>query len=166
LTDIDVIRELAAFTRAGFKSTHPVPFGSQINNSRTGERLVRKLNRVVPDIDPTGHAEVRAIRFACRKVGRPNLNGYTLFTTCEPCPMCMTAALFAGVDRVVYGTVFRRPDAKSPPLFAYSAKEFAKNSTLRVRVDGPVEEALCRALIDDPVVRKYREQMAKKKIFL
>ena len=78
----------------------------------------------------------------------------------QPCPMCMTAALVAGVDRVVYGTVVRRPDAKGPPAFAYSAKEFARNSIFRCQVDGPVEEALCRALVDDPLApqRNHRDE--------
>lgn len=164
--DRAVIRKLAAVTRAGF-ATYPIPFGAQINDTKTGKMLVRALNKVIPDSDPTSHAEVHVIRRACKKLKWPSLIGYTLYTTCEPCVMCMTAALFAGVDRVVYGTVVARPDAKGPPLFKYSAKEFVRTSTtLRCRVDGPVEEALCRALVDDPVVVKYRARFAKKKILL
>jgi len=164
--DAAIIREIAAATRRGFASAHPIPYGAQIHDSATGERLVRALNRVVPDHDPTSHAEVRAIRLACRKLQWPNLNGYTLFTTCEPCPMCMTAALFAGIDRVVYGTVVRPPNAKGRPLFKYSAKQFARDSALRCRVDGPIEEALCRALVDDPVVQRYKTRCANDKILL
>jgi tRNA(Arg) A34 adenosine deaminase TadA len=162
--DAAVIREIAAATRRGFTSSHPIPFGAQIHETATGKRLVRALNRVVPDNDPTSHAEVRAIRLACRKLQWPNLSGYTLFTTCEPCPMCMTAALFAGIDRVVYGTTVRPPNAKGRPMFAYSAKEFARASTLRCRVDGPIEEALCRALVDDPIVQRYKARYAKEKV--
>jgi tRNA(Arg) A34 adenosine deaminase TadA len=165
-SDAEVIREIAAATRRGFASTHPIPFGAQIHETKSGNRLVRALNRVVPDNDPTSHAEVRAIRLACRKLKRPNLHGYTLFTTCEPCPMCMTAALFAGVDRVVYGTVVRHPNASGPPLFAYNAKDFARDSALKTRVDGPIEEALCRALVDDPIVKRYQARCAKDKILL
>jgi tRNA(Arg) A34 adenosine deaminase TadA len=164
--DAAIIREIAAATRRGFASTHPIPYGAQIHDTATGTRLVRALNRVVPENDPTAHAEVRAIRLACRKLKRPNLHGYTLFTTCEPCPMCMAAAVFAGIDRVVYGTVVRPPNAKGRPMFAYSAKEFIRESTSRCRVDGPIEEALCRALIDDPVVRHYRAECAKHKILI
>jgi tRNA(Arg) A34 adenosine deaminase TadA len=166
LSDEAIIRELVAFTRAGLTSSHPIPFGAEIRDSGTGQRLVRKLNRVMPDIDPTAHAEVRAIRFACKKIGTPSLRGYTLYSTCEPCPMCMTAALFAGVERVVYGTVVRPPDSPHPPLFAYSAKKFARSSALTCRVDGPVEELLCRALVDDPVVRRYAAKCAKKHVLL
>jgi tRNA(Arg) A34 adenosine deaminase TadA len=165
--DAEIIREIAAATRRGFASAHPIPYGAQIHETKSGERLVRALNRVVPDNDPTSHAEVRAIRLACRKLKWPTLVGYTLFTTCEPCPMCMTAALFAGIDRVVYGTVVRAPNAKGAPMFgAYSAKDFARDSALKCRVDGPIEEALCRALVDDPIVQKYKALCAKDKIRL
>jgi hypothetical protein len=78
----------------------------------------------------------------------------------------MTAALFAGIDRVVYGSVVRPPNAKGRPMFAYSAKEFARASALRCRVDGPIEEALCRALLDDPIVRRYTAECAKDKVLL
>jgi tRNA(Arg) A34 adenosine deaminase TadA len=53
--------------------------------------------------DPTAHAEVLAIRAAAEKLGTSDLSGCTLFTTCEPCPMCFSAAHFAHVDRIVYG---------------------------------------------------------------
>jgi tRNA(Arg) A34 adenosine deaminase TadA len=164
--DAAIIREIAAATRRGFTSSHPIPYGSQIHATKTGERLIRALNRVVPDNDPTSHAEVRAIRLASRKLKRPTLVGYTLYTTCEPCPMCMTAALFAGIDRVVYGTVVRHPDATGPRMFAYNAKDFVRDSSLKCRVDGPIEEALCRALVDDPIVQKYKKRCAKDKILL
>lgn len=166
-SDEELIRGLAAATRAGFKTSHPSPFGSLIVNSKTGKLLTRKLNRVVPDCDPTCHAEVRTIRYAARKLGTPYLKGYTLYTTCEPCPMCLTACLWAGLDRVVYGTVVRNPASKQPPLFDYSAKEFVKKSLIfKCQVDGPVEEALCRALVDDPVVQKYIAKLGKKNIHI
>jgi tRNA(adenine34) deaminase len=164
--DAAIIRRLAAKTRAGFRTVHPVPFGAQINRTRTGAPVVLALNQVVRTCDPTAHAEVRAIRLACRKLGRANLAGCTLYTTCEPCPMCLTAALMAGLDRVVYGTVVRRPDAKGPPLFDYSAKKFAARSQFRCQVTGPVEEALCRALVDDPVVREYVARHGRKGVFI
>jgi tRNA(adenine34) deaminase len=164
-SDAEIIRGLAQVTRAGFSGGHPSPFGSLIVDSRTRRLLTRKLNQVVPESDPTCHAEVRAIRFAAKKIGKPSLKGYTLYSTCEPCPMCMTACLWAGLDRVVYGTVVRPPDSPHPPLFNYSAKEFAKRSRFKCIVDGPVEEPLCRALVDDPVQR-YMARLAKKNIYI
>jgi guanine deaminase len=59
-------------------------------------------NRVTRDLDPTAHAEVTAIRDACRAVGAPALSGHTLYSSCEPCPLCLSACLWARLDRVVY----------------------------------------------------------------
>jgi len=59
-------------------------------------------NRVTRDLDPTAHAEVQAIRAACRAAGRFSLEGMTLYTSCEPCPMCLAACLWARLDRVVF----------------------------------------------------------------
>ena len=76
------------------------PFGAVI--VRDGERIGAGQNRVTRDNDPTAHAEVLAIRAACAAIGDFSLAGATLYTSCEPCPLCMSAALWARVDRVVY----------------------------------------------------------------
>lgn len=59
-------------------------------------------NRVTRDLDPTAHAEVQAIRAACRAAGTFALDGMTLYTSCEPCPLCLAACLWARLDRVVF----------------------------------------------------------------
>ena len=60
------------------------------------------VNRVTRDLDPTAHAEVVAIRTACRAMGTHVLAGTILVSSCEPCPLCLSAALWARVDAVVY----------------------------------------------------------------
>ena len=76
------------------------PFGALVV---AGDRTVAHgQNRVTRDLDPTAHAEIQAIRAACREVGDFALTGMTLYTSCEPCPMCVGAALWARLDRVVY----------------------------------------------------------------
>lgn len=60
------------------------------------------VNRVTRDLDPTAHAEVVAIRTACRALGTHVLAGMILVSSCEPCPLCLSAALWARVDAVVY----------------------------------------------------------------
>jgi guanine deaminase len=76
------------------------PFGALVV---VEDRLVsRGVNRVTGDLDPTAHAEVVAIRSACRELNDFQLTGATLYSSCEPCPMCLFAALWARVDRVVY----------------------------------------------------------------
>jgi guanine deaminase len=78
------------------------PFGALIVATETGEVVATGVNRVTHDLDPTAHAEVTAIRHACRAVGDFTLSGHTLYTSCEPCPLCLSAALWARVDRVVF----------------------------------------------------------------
>lgn len=68
-------------------------------------------NRVTADNDPTAHAEVSAIRNACRSLGTFDLSGARLYTSCEPCPMCLAAALWARVERVYFAA--DRHDAAS-----------------------------------------------------
>lgn len=77
------------------------PFGAVIV-SRAGEEVATGVNRVTRDGDPTAHAEVVAIRAACRRLGTFSLDGCVLVASCEPCPLCLAAALWARVDRVVY----------------------------------------------------------------
>lgn len=76
------------------------PFGALI--TRGGELVAEGQNRVTATLDPTAHAEVVAIRAACQVVGDFSLAGMTLYTSCEPCPLCLSAALWARVDRVVF----------------------------------------------------------------
>jgi guanine deaminase len=76
------------------------PFGAVVAE---GDRLLAAgQNRVTRDNDPTAHAEVVAIRRACADKGDFSLAGATLYASCEPCPLCLAAALWARVDRVVY----------------------------------------------------------------
>lgn len=77
------------------------PFGAVI--VRNGEVVATGVNNVVPHCDPTAHAEVSAIRKACQKVGNFKLDGCTIYTSCEPCPMCLSAIYWAGIERIFYG---------------------------------------------------------------
>lgn len=65
-------------------------------------RSFHATNRVTLDNDPTAHAEVSVIRLACAKLGTFELTGAVLYSSCEPCPMCLAAALWARVGRVYY----------------------------------------------------------------
>ncbi len=76
------------------------PFGALVVHD--GRPVATGVNRVVPTLDPTAHAEVVAIRRACRELGVFALRGAVLYSSCELCPLCLAAALWARVDRVVY----------------------------------------------------------------
>lgn len=69
------------------------PFGAVI--ARNGEIVAEAANRVTLDTDPTAHAEVSAIRLACKKLGRYNLDDCEIYSSCEPCPMCLGAIYWA-----------------------------------------------------------------------
>ena len=78
------------------------PFGAAIVNSETGEILCVDSNHVLANNDPTAHAEICAIRTACKILGTFDLSGYTIYATGYPCPMCMGAIIWANLDKVIY----------------------------------------------------------------
>jgi len=77
------------------------PFGALI--VKDGAIISEGTNRVTSTNDPTAHAEITAIREACKKLGTFQLDGCELYTSCEPCPMCLAAIYWARVDRIYYG---------------------------------------------------------------
>ncbi len=84
------------------------PFGAVV--VKDGEIVAGSANSVTVDNDPTAHAEVNAIRKACRKLGTFDLTGCTIYTSCEPCPMCLGAIYWAHIERIYYGN--NRKDAR------------------------------------------------------
>ena len=85
------------------------PFGPVI--AKDGEIIATGVNRVTASCDPTAHAEVSAIRAAAAKLGTFNLSGYEIYTSCEPCPMCLGAIYWARLDKMYYGN--NKTDAKN-----------------------------------------------------
>jgi tRNA(Arg) A34 adenosine deaminase TadA len=81
------------------------PFGAVI--VRNGKLISKGANRVVPNNDPTAHAEVVAIRRACAELNTFDLSGCTVYTSCEPCPMCLSALYWAGIKRICYANTKR-----------------------------------------------------------
>lgn len=84
------------------------PFGAVI--VRDGEIVAQGSNCVTLHNDPTAHAEVSAIRKACKKLGTFDLTGCEIYTSCEPCPMCLSAIYWAHIDKIYYGCT--KDDAK------------------------------------------------------
>lgn len=85
------------------------PFGAVI--VRNGEIVATGVNRVTASNDPTAHAEVNAIRNACSKESTFNLSGCVIYTSCEPCPMCLSALYWAGISCIYYGNTQDDADA-------------------------------------------------------
>ncbi len=84
------------------------PFGAVI--ARDGKIIATGVNRVTANHDPTAHAEVSAIRAACKELGTFDLSGCEIYTSCEPCPMCLGAIYWAHIDKMYYGN--DKADAK------------------------------------------------------
>lgn len=76
------------------------PFGAVI--VKDGMVVARSANRVVPQKDPTAHAEIAVIRLACKELDTHNLEGCVIYTSCEPCPMCLGAIYWAHLDHIYY----------------------------------------------------------------
>ena len=79
--------------------------------TKDGEIVATGVNRVTASCDPTAHAEVSAIRAAAAKLGTFDLSGYEIYTSCEPCPMCLGAIYWARLDKMYYGN--NKTDAKT-----------------------------------------------------
>lgn len=85
------------------------PFAALI--VKEGEVIASGVNTVTLSNDPTAHAEVNAIRNACSKLGSFSLKGCRVYSSCEPCPMCLSALYWAGVERIYYGNTKDDADA-------------------------------------------------------
>ncbi|MDP9039633.1 MAG: nucleoside deaminase [Acidobacteriota bacterium] len=145
--------ELVLFTARTFETSSPVPFGASIVHSGTGELLKQAVNAVRLENDPSSHAEVRAVRKAAQRLGSISLGGYTLYTTCEPCPMCMANALWAGLDRVVFGATIEDANRHCRQI-RVPAKEVARRSDMTTVVEGPVLRGACYELFTHPKMQK------------
>src|ERR1700736_2960543 len=157
------MREIYAFTARTLETAHPVPFGALIVNTKSGERLMRATNAVMRENDPSSHAEVRTVRLAGKKLKSPVLAGYTMYSTCEPCPMCMANALWARLDRIVFGATIG--DANRYCLQIHiSAKELVRRADMPCVVVGPVLRDLCRTLFTHPnMQRAFRTWSTRKR---
>ena len=160
--DAERMRSLATWTARSLETEHPVPFGAEIFHSKTGERLMRAANAVGKENDPSSHAEVRTIRLACKKLKGFSLKGYTLYTTCEPCPMCMANALWSGLERVLYGATIEDANHFCRQI-RIPATEVAARSDMTCSVEGPVERELCLTLFTHPKMKKAFRTWSKKR---
>lgn len=121
------------------------PFAAMV--VKDGEILSLEHDLVRSTQDPTAHSQMLAIRTACEKLGTKDLAGCTLYTTCEPCPMCFGAAFFTHVSRVVYGATIG--DAAlagydQMPIFASQLKTMAR---AEVELEAEVFRDQCVALL-------------------
>jgi tRNA(Arg) A34 adenosine deaminase TadA len=165
LGEQDAARMLAlvAFTARSLRTERPRPFGAAVVHTRSGTVLLQALNNVAGESDPSAHAEVRAIRMATKRLKKVSLAGYTLYSTCEPCPMCMSAALWAGLDRVVYGATISDANSHFNQI-QIPATEVAARSDMACVVEGPFLRDECYALFTHPkMLRAIRRWSSRKR---
>jgi len=135
--------------RAGIKAGDR-PFGSVV--VRDGKVVGRGRNLVASTLDPTAHAEVQAIRNASANLKAARLEGCTLYTSCEPCPMCCGATFYAGIDTLVIGTrltTINRVTEGMYDLREYSVERLIELTGLKLRVVRDVMSAECDAMYRD-----------------
>ena len=94
----------------GTKNQVGGPFGVVIVD-KEGNIIAKEHNQVIKTNDPTAHAEINAIRSACKKLGTKVLKDCIMYSTCEPCPMCLSAIIWSSIKTVYYGST--RKDASS-----------------------------------------------------
>ena len=107
MNKIELMQEAIKCSLEGMHSNAGGPFGAVI--AKDGEIIAKGWNKVTSTNDPTAHAEVTVIREACKKLGTFDLTGCELYTSCEPCPMCLSASYWAGIKKIYYGNT--RKDA-------------------------------------------------------
>lgn len=95
------MRRAIELSEQNVKQASGGPFGAVI--VKDGRIIAESANKVVEQNDPTAHAEVSAIRLACRELNTYDLRGCTIYTSCEPCPMCLGAIYWAHIDTIYYG---------------------------------------------------------------
>ncbi len=101
------MRRAIALSEANLRTNHGGPFGAVI--VRDDRIIAEGCNRVTSSLDPTAHAEIEAIRAACQALGQFQLSDCVIYSSCEPCPMCLSAIYWARLDRIYYANT--RQDA-------------------------------------------------------
>lgn len=117
-----------------------LPFGALV--VQNGEVVSTAWNSVKTDRNPTSHAEMKAVQEAISELGTPNLETCTLYSTVEPCPMCMGAAMLAGIRQVVYGASMEEIGEHLPQI-RVTSRELAARGFRPVEVIGGILAELC-----------------------
>jgi tRNA(Arg) A34 adenosine deaminase TadA len=146
MTKDEIMRYAIELSRREMRGGNAAPFAAVI--VRDGVIVGEGCNHVVRDSDPTAHGEVDAIRDACRKLGTWDLSGCEIYTTCEPCEMCLAAMFWAKLDRMYYAN--RLTDAEAlgfdlTPLHALVRTDLEKRALTAGRLCA--QEA--RAVLDE-----------------
>ncbi len=122
------------------------PFGAVI--VKDGKVVSNAHNRVWKTCDPTAHAEVNAIREAAKNLNTIDLSGTVMYTTCEPCPMCLSAIHWAKIDKVYYGATIADAAKANFQELKFPAKELARQGGSKLIVEDGIMQTECASLFD------------------
>ncbi len=120
------------------------PYGAVI--VKDGEIVAIAHNTVRSDNDPSAHAEINAIHTLTAKIKNPSLAGYIIYTTGEPCPMCATACVWAGISEIVYGASIQDLIEVKQSQINISCEEVIAKSFRNIRVIGGILRKECMSL--------------------
>ena len=132
------------------------PFGALI--VKNGEILAERWNSVVDSTDPTAHAEVEAIRAAAKKLKTYDLSGCTMYASCEPCPMCLAAIYWAGINRVIYAATTEDAAAigfDDSLIYKEMSKSWPERSLTSVQALRENAKSMMQAWVENPKKIKY-----------
>ena len=141
----DWMRHAIHAAREGIENGQ-TPFGAAI--VRDGELIIAAHNIVWQATDITAHAEVTAIRDACRSLKSIDLTGCTIYSTCEPCPMCFSACHWARLERIVYGAAIADAAAAGFNELPVSNVELKRLGGSRVEIIAGILRDECRQLFE------------------
>jgi len=153
---LEIMRAAIRLSREKMAAGFGGPFGAIV--ARGGTIVAEGWNQVTSSNDPTAHAEMTAIRAAAKTLGRFDLAGNTLYTSCEPCPMCLGAIYWARLDAVYYAN--SRDDAAAigfddDHIYRGFAKPIAARMIPFTRLELPEAAAAFRAWAEKPDKVRY-----------
>ena len=120
---------------------------------KDGKIIARGWSSVGDDLDPSGHNDINCIKAACKKLNSLDLEGYTMYTTIEPCSMCLGCAAWAGLPRIVFGAyqedISENPYANTKYQAEHLAKQMRLASGKEMEVVGGVLRKECKKLMSN-----------------
>ncbi|MBN2355916.1 nucleoside deaminase [candidate division KSB1 bacterium] len=138
----------------GMRRNHGGPFGAVI--VRANSVIARAHNEVLKTQDPTAHAEILAIRKAAKKLGRFDLSDCEIYSSCEPCPMCFAAILWAKIPRLYYGCT--HADAAKIGFDDATIYQVIRGETSSTRLTSArIDEQLCRRTFEEWLLKQDRK---------
>jgi tRNA(Arg) A34 adenosine deaminase TadA len=146
MDESELMRLAIETTREGIAAGQS-PFGAVI--VKDGKVVAATHNTVWRDTDPTAHAEVNCLRRAAQALETIDLKGCTLYSTCEPCPMCLAAIHWSKVDRVVFGASIDDAAEAGFCELLVAATTLAEMGRSPLRVDGGLLRAECAGLFSE-----------------